>query len=148
MTIDKPITCVLTIPRAQIKHIQINNTFNKFLHIYIKPSLNDCQTFITIIPKRRPILFRTTSSIGKVKFNLTISFQKLTSTIQIAQKATMLSAGYDFYSPVTFTIPPKQIFKLPPAIKAEFPPGFYGIIRDRYSIVITKQILILAGTID
>jgi dUTP pyrophosphatase len=44
--------------------------------------------------------------------------------IRLPQRATAGSAGYDFYSPITFTLAPGETIKIPTGIRAEIEDGW------------------------
>ena len=57
-------------------------------------------------------------------FNLHDNIEEIYDSIILPKRATMYSAGYDFFSPLTFTLKPKETIKIPTGIKAYMEPGW------------------------
>lgn len=54
--------------------------------------------------------------------------------IQLPKRATKGSAGYDFYSPVSFTLKPQETIKLPTGIRAQMCEGWVLQLFPRSSL--------------
>lgn len=50
---------------------------------------------------------------------------KIYEGIKLPKRATIGSAGYDFYSPITFTLMPNETILIPTGIRVEIVPGWF-----------------------
>lgn len=50
---------------------------------------------------------------------------KIYDNIKLPKRATIGSAGYDFYAPLTFTLKPNETILIPTGIKVEITPGWF-----------------------
>lgn len=57
-------------------------------------------------------------------FNSHDNIEEIYDSIILPKRATMYSAGYDFFSPLTFTLKPNETIKIPTGIKAYMEPGW------------------------
>lgn len=60
--------------------------------------------------------------------------QAVYESITLPQRATKGSAGYDFYSPLSFTLAPKESIKLPTGIRVEIQEGWVLLCYPRSGI--------------
>ncbi len=67
---------------------------------------------------------------------------------RIPTRSTKLSAGYDFYSPESFTILPKKSVLINTQITAIFPANSVLIIRSKSGMAINKEVTAFHGLID
>lgn len=54
--------------------------------------------------------------------------------VKLPKRATKGSAGYDFYSPISFTLKPKETIKLPTGIRAQMQEGWVLQLFPRSSL--------------
>ena len=66
--------------------------------------------------------------------------------IQLPKRADTKSAGYDFYSPIDFTIMPGQTVIVPMDVKAKMERDEVLLLYVRSSIGIKKHIVLANGT--
>lgn len=50
--------------------------------------------------------------------------QKIYDEIKLPKRATLGSAGYDFYTPISFTLAPNETIKIPTGIRCEMKIGW------------------------
>lgn len=68
------------------------------------------------------------------------------NAIKLPTRATQLSAGYDFYSPVEERIPAGGVVKIPTGIRAIMEPGWVLMMYVRSSVGIKKNLVLANGT--
>lgn len=66
--------------------------------------------------------------------------------LQMPTRATSGSAGYDFKSPVTFTLPPNKAIKIPTGIRVKIEDGWWLACLPRSSLGFKYQVM-LANTV-
>lgn len=66
--------------------------------------------------------------------------------LQMPTRATSGSAGYDFKSPVTFTLPPNKAIKIPSGIRVKIEDGWWLACLPRSSLGFKYQVM-LANTV-
>ena len=66
--------------------------------------------------------------------------------IKLPTRATALSAGYDFYSPIEDVVPAGGILKVPTGIRAIMEPGWVLLMYVRSSVGIKKNLVLANGT--
>lgn len=57
-------------------------------------------------------------------FSKNDDIEEIYNSIMLPKRATAYSAGYDFFSPLSFTLKPGQTIKIPTGIKAYMEPGW------------------------
>lgn len=60
--------------------------------------------------------------------------QEVYHQLKLPKRATMGSAGYDFYSPIAFTLEPNETIKLPTGIRASMQEGWVLQLYPRSSL--------------
>lgn len=66
--------------------------------------------------------------------------------IKLPTRATALSAGYDFYSPIEDAIAPGDVVKFPTGVRAIMEPGWVLMVYVRSSVGIKKNLVLANGT--
>ncbi|MDV3167072.1 MAG: dUTP diphosphatase [Vigna little leaf phytoplasma] len=81
-------------------------------------------------------------------FEIIKAYQK--QNINLPQRKTFFSAGYDLASAETITITPQQIVLIPTGIKAYFPSNKVLLIYARSSLILKKKLMLAnnVGIID
>jgi dUTP pyrophosphatase len=64
-------------------------------------------------------------------YDLTENKEEVYDEIKLPKRATVGSAGYDFYSPCDFTLAPGQTIKIPTGIRSYIEPGYVLSIYPR-----------------
>ena len=64
-------------------------------------------------------------------YDLTENKEEVYDEIKLPKRATVGSAGYDFYSPCDFTLAPGQTIKIPTGIRSYIAPGYVLSIYPR-----------------
>ena len=64
-------------------------------------------------------------------YDLTGNKEEVYDEIKLPKRATVGSAGYDFYSPCDFTLAPGQTIKIPTGIRSYIEPGYVLSIYPR-----------------
>ncbi len=54
-----------------------------------------------------------------------IKIKEIYDSIKLPKRATKGSAGYDFYSPITFTLKPSECIKIPTGIRVKIEEGWF-----------------------
>ena len=54
-----------------------------------------------------------------------VKIKEIYDLIKLPKRATKGSAGYDFYSPITFTLKPCEIIKIPTGIRVKIEDGWF-----------------------
>ena len=85
-------------------------------------STNDRKAYRLIDSNRQKYLPTIESQLHQSD---TVTFQKLHPNAKIPTRSTEGSIGFDVSSPVTFTLPPNQITKIPTGLAASFPSHLY-----------------------
>jgi dUTP pyrophosphatase len=67
----------------------------------------------------------------KLDYDLTENKEETYNDIKLPKRATVGSAGYDFYSPCDFTLAPGQTIKIPTGIRSYIEPGYVLSIYPR-----------------
>lgn len=67
----------------------------------------------------------------KLDYDLTENKEEIYNDIKLPKRATVGSAGYDFYSPCDFTLAPGQTIKIPTGIRSYIEPGYVLSIYPR-----------------
>ena len=57
--------------------------------------------------------------------NNEVKIKEIYDAIKLPKRATKGSAGYDFYSPITFTLNPGEIIKIPTGIRVKIEEGWF-----------------------
>ena len=94
--------------------------------------------------------------VSKKQFNedllniLSIEDESIYDEINIPKRATSGSAGYDFYSPISFTLKPGETIKVPSGIRCRIDDGYVLQIYPRSSLGFKYQLGLLntVGIID
>ncbi|MEG1732626.1 MAG: deoxyuridine 5'-triphosphate nucleotidohydrolase [Longicatena sp.] len=60
--------------------------------------------------------------------------QNIYDDIKLPKRATSGSAGYDFFTPITFVLPPKESIKIPLGIRVEIAEGWVLQLHPRSSL--------------
>lgn len=68
------------------------------------------------------------------------------NTIVLPKRSTINSAGYDFISPISFTLKPGESIKIPTGIRCEINPNYVLMIYVRSSIGFKYQTILTNGT--
>lgn len=63
-----------------------------------------------------------------------VQIQNMYDEIKLPRRATTGSAGYDFFTPVQFILPPKQSIKIPTGIRVNIQEGWVLTIHPRSSL--------------
>lgn len=81
---------------------------------------------------------------------LSIEDESIYDEINIPKRATSGSAGYDFYSPISFTLKPGETIKVPSGIRCRIDDGYVLQIYPRSSLGFKYQLGLLntVGIID
>ena len=81
---------------------------------------------------------------------LSIEDESIYDEINIPKRATSGSAGYDFYSPISFTLKPGETIKVPSGIRCKIDDGYVLQIYPRSSLGFKYQLGLLntVGIID
>lgn len=82
------------------------------------------------------------SEVGLVKFALIRPGAKLPT------RSNFGDAGLDVYSPKPAIVPAGRTLLIATGLKCEFPPGFVMHVWDRSSMAISRNCIVMAGTID
>ena len=77
-----------------------------------------------------------------------VLFERIHPKARTPIRATSGSVGYDLFAVMNQTIRCNEIKSIRTGLKVRFPPGVYGQIADRSSMVINNRILVRAGIID
>lgn len=64
------------------------------------------------------------------------------------EKGRFEDAGFDLFSTIDLILPPLTGHIFPVGIMTEWPPGYYGLIRDRSSLGAVKGVSVQGGVID
>ena len=63
-----------------------------------------------------------------------VQIQNIYDEIKLPKRATKGSAGYDFYTPITFVLPPQHTIKLPTGIRVKIQEGWVLTLYPRSSL--------------
>lgn len=63
-----------------------------------------------------------------------VQIQNIYDDIKLPKRATKGSAGYDFFSPITFVLPPKETIKIPTGIRVSMNEGWVLMLYPRSSL--------------
>ena len=77
-----------------------------------------------------------------------LPFVKISADAVTPTRATVGSAGLDFYSPADYIIPPYGQLLVPTQIKLQIPLGYYGRLASKSGLAILHQLHVGAGVID
>jgi dUTP pyrophosphatase len=80
--------------------------------------------------------------------NFYLNIELMSKNAKIPTRGTKGSAGLDFYTPVSFTIPPRGDSLVPLGIRVEFPEGYVLIMKEKSGLAVKKKIHIGACVID
>lgn len=67
-------------------------------------------------------------------FPVVSPFYTLNNTLKLPRRATKGSAGYDFFSPIDFTLEPGEEIKFPTGIRVKIDPGWVLLVFPRSSL--------------
>ena len=79
-----------------------------------------------------------------------IFYDNLYNNIKLPTRATLASAGYDFYSPISFTLKPNETIKVPTGIRCKIDNQYVLQIYPRSSLGFKYQLCLMntVGIID
>lgn len=86
------------------------------------------------IAKFYKVSFEQFESDWKDTFSECDDIKMIYDSIVLPKRATKGSAGYDFYSPLTFTLKPNETIKIPTGIRAEMENGWVLSLYPRSSL--------------
>ena len=86
--------------------------------------------------------------IGTLKFYQVIAYERTHPYAKTPSQGTKLSAGYDFYSVTHTSIKLNEKKLILTEIIPKFPRKTFGLLKDRSSMVIKRDLEVKAGVID
>ncbi len=86
------------------------------------------------IAKFYKVSFEQFETDWKDTFSECDDIKTIYDSIALPKRATKGSAGYDFYSPLTFTLKPNETIKIPTGIRAEMENGWVLSLYPRSSL--------------
>lgn len=63
-----------------------------------------------------------------------VQIQNIYDEIKLPKRATTGSAGYDFFTPITFVLPPKETIRIPTGIRVKMEEGWVLQLHPRSSL--------------
>ena len=68
--------------------------------------------------------------------------ERIYESVKLPKRATSGSAGYDFFSPLTFELKPQETIKIPTGIRVQMEEGWVLKVYPRSGLVLTAIIFI------
>ena len=98
-----------------------------------------------VIDQNKDQFLPTTES--KLQHSEIVKFQRLHPNAKLPERKTPGSVGFDVYLPMSVTLQPNQITKIPTGLATSFPNTMYMRIADRSSLAL-QNLTIKGGVID
>ena len=72
--------------------------------------------------------------VSKEEYLKEVKDEKIYESLKLPKRATLGSAGYDFYAPYDFTLNPGETIKIPTGIRCQMEPNYVLFILPRSSL--------------